>query len=427
MNKGRLSVVPDLVCGPPVYQNERDAGLPHVVKFSGGRSSAAMALSLARCSALNPERGDVVLFANTTAEHPATYEFAARVCDEMEGGHGVPCFWYEFCTVETVARNGWTRVGSYRLVRRVRASAADDPAVPGYRDDGTAFEEMVSLQGMIPNRSVRMCTQRLKLLPGLELLAHWLGGGPGPPLAGHSHPRSLVSAEDAAERSRGKRLTKAERAAVKSFAYSRDWRRPAQAWRDFTTAAVSRPASGPRPSADIAGRTGNPAKYVCLLGLRADEPARVTRAHFDAMVADGATSASCRYGTHPAGEAVATPLADHGAGKPAVDEFWRRQPYDLGIDGKAGNCVYCFMKGENALRRLAAGELTNEGPAMSGPAGIEWWADIERRYAGTSDSPNAKRFKFLSLRAPSYAEIAANPSPRNGSADANRLPCACTD
>ena len=87
----------------------------------------------------------------------------------MKGRHGVPCSWYEYCTVETVAKNGWTRVGSYRLVRRVRASAADDPAVPGYRDDGTAFEEMVSLQGMIPNRSVRMCTQRLKLLPGLEL------------------------------------------------------------------------------------------------------------------------------------------------------------------------------------------------------------------------------------------------------------------
>ena len=53
--------------------------LPHVMKFSGGRSSAALAFLMAENRLLRPERGDVILFANTSAEHPATYAFT-REC-----------------------------------------------------------------------------------------------------------------------------------------------------------------------------------------------------------------------------------------------------------------------------------------------------------------------------------------------------------
>ena len=78
------------VCGAPVYRSAGHAGLVHVVKFSGGPSSGAMVLSLARRGALRAGRGDVVLFANTTAEHPATYDIAAEVCDELEEKHAIP-------------------------------------------------------------------------------------------------------------------------------------------------------------------------------------------------------------------------------------------------------------------------------------------------------------------------------------------------
>ena len=61
-------------------------------------------LSLAETGELRPERGDVVLFANTSAEHPGTWAFAAECCERLERDFGLPCLWYEFCTVEDAWR-----------------------------------------------------------------------------------------------------------------------------------------------------------------------------------------------------------------------------------------------------------------------------------------------------------------------------------
>ena len=385
-----------------------------------------MVLSLARSGALDPERGDLALFANTTAEHPATYDFAGEVCDELELRHAIPCLWYEFCTVEESAKAGWSRRPSYRLVRRTKATLDDDPRVPGYSDDGCAFEELASLKRMLPNRSLRICTQFLKVLPGISLISEWLGGGRGPAAAGHYHARPLTSSAGAASRYSGRRLDPQEVARIAEFVHSRPWMRPAQSWADFTVAPPRGYESSARPGADVAGLTGPPVRYVTLLGLRSDEPERVNRAHFEAMLADGANSSHCRHESHPAGEIIATPLADAGADKDRVDDFWRRQAYDLAIDRARGNCVYCFMKGAPALRRLAAAENDTPTGSPRGPASIYWWADIEARYAGPSDDPDVQRFKFLALRSPSYAEIASatdRPARQGGAS----LPCACTD
>lgn len=413
------------ICGAPAYMSPRHVSLPHIVKFSGGRSSAAMVLGLARNGALNPGRGDLVLFANTTAEHPATYEFAKQVCDELESRHEIPCLWYEFCTVEESTKAGWSRRPSYRLVQRRRATPDDDPAVPGYSDDGCAFEELASLKRMLPNRSLRICTQFLKVLPGINLISEWLGGGPGPAAAGHYHGRPLTSPATDASRYSGNRLEPEEVAKIAEFVHSRPWMRPPQDWAEFTV-APSRGTVLARRRADVAGLTGPPVRYVTLLGLRSDEPERVNRAHFEAMLADGANSSQCRHESHPGGEIIATPLADAGADKDRVDEFWCRQAYDLAIDRARGNCVYCFMKGAPALRRLAGGENGDSSSRPLGPASIQWWADIETRYAGPADDPDVQQFKFLAFRSPSYAEIAATPheSARRG---VTTLPCACTD
>ena len=83
--------------------------LPHVLKFSGGRSSAALAFLLAEGDLLRPERGDVILFANTSAEHPATYDFARECKERLEGDFGLPFFWFEFCTVEDARRGVYVR------------------------------------------------------------------------------------------------------------------------------------------------------------------------------------------------------------------------------------------------------------------------------------------------------------------------------
>lgn len=135
------------------YRDDKHSQMPHVVKFSGGRSSAALALSLAEAGALDPERGDVVLFANTSAEHPGTWDFAAECCDSLEQEFALPCFWYEFCTVEDAWRGVYRRRQSYRLVTRRPIEV--DPN--GYRSRGEVFEEMLSYQVMLPNPHSRSC------------------------------------------------------------------------------------------------------------------------------------------------------------------------------------------------------------------------------------------------------------------------------
>jgi predicted phosphoadenosine phosphosulfate sulfurtransferase len=52
---------------------------PYIVKFSGGRSSAMMLMKLLKNNQLNPKRGDVIIFNNTSAEHSATYEFTRQM------------------------------------------------------------------------------------------------------------------------------------------------------------------------------------------------------------------------------------------------------------------------------------------------------------------------------------------------------------
>ena len=58
------------------YDSLDQRELPHVVKFSGGRSSGMMLMLMLEQERLNPKRGDVVVFNNTSAEHPANL----RIC-----------------------------------------------------------------------------------------------------------------------------------------------------------------------------------------------------------------------------------------------------------------------------------------------------------------------------------------------------------
>ena len=184
------------------YRESHHEHLPHVVRFSGGRSSALMTLQLASEGLLQQDRGDVVLFANTTAEHPGTYEFARSVCEEIESRFGVPCLWYEGCAVESATRSGYTRSRTFKLVRRVPAADDGGSCRPGYRSRGEAFEEMVSWT-RLPSRWRRMCTTELKVRPGHNLVAEWLFGGPGPARQGHHRNVSLASAAVVAARYQG--------------------------------------------------------------------------------------------------------------------------------------------------------------------------------------------------------------------------------
>lgn len=64
--------------------------LPHVVKFSGGRSSGMLLFQLLEHGLLRRERGDVVVFNNTSCEHPETYRFAAKCKEVVETHYQIP-------------------------------------------------------------------------------------------------------------------------------------------------------------------------------------------------------------------------------------------------------------------------------------------------------------------------------------------------
>lgn len=411
--------------GGIAYRDDRHAELPHVVKFSGGRSSAALVFALAEAGALRPERGDVVLFANTSAEHPGTWTFAAECCERLEREHGLPCLWYEFCTVEDAYRGMYRRRLSYRLVNREPLER--DPN--GYRSRGEVFEEMLSYQGMLPNPHSRSCTAKLKLYPAHLLLAEWLGGAAGPRHDGHYGGEAYLTPQAAARRYRANGGVAPEEGYAQRVAYMcyQPPAREAQRWADFTGAPiVERAAAGPAGAAELWGAQA--AEFVTLLGLRGDEERRVSRVLSRSLFAEGAGGRECSIRTQPPGERPYFPLYDAGWGQGEIDAFWREREFALNIPEGAGNCVYCFMKGTRQLQQAA--QAPDPARVANAPSDIRWWDEMEQRYrreAPARDGCGVSRFGFLGVRGPTFAEIADPDFELKGRYSTGSPSCDCTD
>ena len=125
------------------YRAKSHMELPHVLKFSGGRSSGLLLFTLLENSFLRQERGDVVVFNNTSCEHPETYKFAAE-CKKRVEAAGVPFFFVQFQTYEDARQGEWRRVPSYRLVNE-RPFSEDNP--DGFQWRGEVFESWVTGSG----------------------------------------------------------------------------------------------------------------------------------------------------------------------------------------------------------------------------------------------------------------------------------------
>ena len=362
------------------YRAKAHPALPHVVKFSGGRSSGMLLFLLLENRLLDPDRGDVIVFNNTASEHPGTYRFS-RDCMEASNRYGVPFFWVEFQTYEDARKGEWIRIPTYRLVND-RPKSKENP--DGFHWRGEVFEELLSWSGYVPNQFSRICTKNMKLEATRMFLKDWLAGKKNTPRLGHygSQPRmQLNSMYRRHLRSRGS-VPKEIFAKKKAYGLSRPHIRPEQrysdfspAWRPFHNAALDGRVFGDQAAFGKGG-----AEYVAFVGLRGDEQVRVQR-----VASRNAGPGAAGY----AGEHVYMPLADMAVTREDVNAFWDKQPWDLSLpkEGSLSNCVYCFLKGASNLRRVRSRmeeEKYNDEPGfgtlLDTPSDIAWWVRMEQTY-----------------------------------------------
>ena len=403
------------------YRAKGHRDLPHVVKFSGGRSSGMLLFVLLENKILDPERGDVIVFNNTSSEHPDTYRFA-RDCKEASSRYGVPFFWVEFQTYED-ARNGeWTRLPSYRLVN-------DEPKSPenldGFHWRGEVFEELLSWSGYVPNQFRRICTQYLKLEVTRMFLKDWLACKEIIPRLGHYGDSSRVNMNVMYRRHLRNRGAVPKEIFVQKRGYvlQRPHTRPEQRYGDFSSAW--------QPFQNDGG-----VEYVAFVGLRADEQRRVKR-----IEARNTKPGPPGY----EGEHVYMPLADMAVARNDVNAFWDRQAWDLSLpkEGNLSNCVYCFLKGAANLRsvynkmekekRRAAPEF---GTLLDTPSDIAWWIRMEKTYGRdleaeqreiTGNSENNIVGFFGASAKFSYELLAKGNDPVIAEYSGTLLPCDCTE
>lgn len=79
-----------------------------------------------------------------------------------------------------------------------------------------------------------------------------------------------------------------------------------------------------------------------------------------------------------------------------VLEFWRRQPFDLGLNSGEGNCDLCFLKGRGLRKELIRRR----------PISADWWIEQEQSVNGFFD----RRDSYSGLA----AEVRAQPDLLDG-------------
>jgi 3'-phosphoadenosine 5'-phosphosulfate sulfotransferase (PAPS reductase)/FAD synthetase len=134
--------------------------------------------------------------------------------------------------------------------------------------------------------------------------------------------------------------------------------------------------------------------YTKAVGLRADEPGRVSRL----LAGTGETRSA---------EHLVCPLAEAGVTVADVMTFWQSQPFDLRLRPDEGNCDLCFLKRKGTLKTIM-----HERPDLAA-----WWVAQEQ---------DGKLFRSLRDR-PRYSLLLAEAGQPTLFDDDEDLPCACTD
>ena len=364
------------------YRARKHRQLPHVVKFSGGRSSGMLLFTLLENGFLQQERGDVVVFNNTSCEHPETYKFAAECKRIVESKYGIPFFFIQFQSYEDARQGEWRRLQTYRLVNEKPRSETNPD---GFQWRGEAFEELLSLKAYVPSQFRRVCTSSLKLEVTRQFLRDWLASKEGIPRLGHGLEASQVDVEEMHDRHlrNGGGVPKHILAKKREFVFSRPTGRPEQRYRDFSAPAQ------PFENATLAGKVfGQKAwfgeggiEYIAFIGLRGDEQLRVARV--EARASDIHANAGYE------GEHVYMPLTQMYVARDDVNAFWQQQGWDLKLaaDSALSNCVYCFLKGVGNLTQVHGAMETRKrrkvrgfGSTIDTPCDVDWWRRMERTY-----------------------------------------------
>lgn len=418
------------------YRAKRHRGLPHVVKFSGGRSSGLLLFTLLENGFLKQERGDVVVFNNTSCEHPETYKFVVE-CKKRVEANGVPFFFVQFQTYEDARQGEWRRIPSYRLVND-RPFSEDNPN--GFQWRGEVFEEMLSHKAYLPNQFRRVCTQSLKLEVTRQFLRDWFASKTGISHLGHGLSQSQVDTDQLHKLHirAGGGVPEDILLEKKCFMLNRPTSRPQQLYKDFSS--PSNTFENPFLKGKVFGRRAwfgdRGVEYVAFIGLRGDEQLRVARVE--------TRSSNPHANAGYEGEHVYMPLAKIKITKEDVNSFWAQQSWDLNLprDGALSNCVYCFLKGVNNLSRVHAAMETQKneiiedfGSIINTPCDIDWWMDKEHRYGRDLETEKRERTNpdapdfigFFGMSSGFSYDVLAKDNGNLEKFSDTVLPCECTE
>ncbi len=356
---------------------------PHIIKFSGGRSSGMMLMKMLHNNQLNPKRGDVVIFNNTSAEHPATYEFTRKMKKLAEEKYNIPFFWIEYKTYEDSSNTyQWSRKPTYRLTNDQPYSEHNKN---GYRYQGEVFEEMISLNGFLPSVVARVCTLTMKIFTTNAFLSDWFAEKQSIERLGHYGKSPRMTDNDVIQihHKNGGEVPKHILLSKKAFVRSCAFIRERQSWQDWTKASIV-------IDNDILKKSvlGNKTQlygdlavdYVSVLGIRSDEQRRITKIENRINEAQGNQGKSLF--NQPHGESILAPLVDDNITQEQVIKFWEKQEFNLSLSntGLFSNCLYCPLKSKAKLQQIATLQL-GQKIGKDTPESIDWWVDIEKKYS----------------------------------------------
>ncbi len=360
---------------------------PHIIKFSGGRSSAMMLMRLLKDNQLNPQRGDIIIFNNTSAEHSATYEFTRKIKKIAEEKYNIPFFWIEYQTYEdSSGAYQWSRKPTYRLTNDQPYSEQNKD---GYRYKGEVFEEMISLSGFLPSMVSRICTISMKIFITNAFLSDWFAQKQSIQRLGHYGKIPKMSDADVIKthKKNGGKVPNGILLSKKLFVRNCAFVRERQFWKDWTNADIVIDNDILRESVlgDKAQLYGDLAvDYVSVLGIRSDEQRRITK--IENRIDEAQENQGKSLFNQPHGERIYAPLVEDKITQKQVIEFWEQQSFNLKLSntGLFSNCLYCPLKSKPKLQQIATLQL-GQKINKDTPESIDWWVNIEKKYSRDLD------------------------------------------